>query len=60
MISIPHGSIMITGPTGSGKTTTLYASLNRIADVEKKIFTIEDPVEYRFPQIIQVQVNQKM
>jgi len=60
MISIPHGSIMITGPTGSGKTTTLYASLNRIADVEKKIFTIEDPVEYRFPQIIQVQVNQKI
>jgi type IV pilus assembly protein PilB len=60
MISIPHGSIMITGPTGSGKTTTLYATLNRIADVEKKIFTIEDPVEYRFPQIIQVQVNQKI
>jgi type IV pilus assembly protein PilB len=60
MISIPHGSIVITGPTGSGKTTTLYASLNRIADVEKKIFTIEDPVEYRFPQIIQVQVNQKI
>ncbi len=60
MISIPHGSIMITGPTGSGKTTTLYASLNRIADVGKKIFTIEDPVEYRFPQIIQVQVNQKI
>lgn len=60
MISIPHGAIMITGPTGSGKTTTLYASLNRIADVGKKIFTIEDPVEYRFPQIIQVQVNQKI
>ncbi len=60
MISIPHGSIMITGPTGSGKTTTLYASLSRIADVGKKIFTIEDPVEYRFPQIIQVQVNQKI
>ncbi|MCJ7472191.1 MAG: GspE/PulE family protein [Actinobacteria bacterium] len=60
MISIPHGSIMITGPTGSGKTTTLYASLTRIASVEKKIFTIEDPVEYRFPQIIQVQVNQKI
>jgi type IV pilus assembly protein PilB len=60
MISIPHGSIIITGPTGSGKTTTLYATLNRIANVEKKIFTIEDPVEYRFPNIIQVQVNPKI
>ena len=60
MISLPHGSVIITGPTGSGKTTTLYASLNRIATVEKKIFTIEDPVEYRFPNIIQVQVNPKI
>jgi len=60
MISIPHGSVIITGPTGSGKTTTLYASLNRISNVEKKIFTIEDPVEFRFPNIIQVQVNQKI
>jgi len=60
MISIPHGSIIITGPTGSGKTTTLYATLNKIANVEKKIFTIEDPVEYRFPNIIQVQVNPKI
>jgi type IV pilus assembly protein PilB len=60
MINIPHGSVVITGPTGSGKTTTLYASLNRISDVEKKIFTIEDPVEFRFPGILQVQVNQKI
>ncbi len=60
MINVPHGSVIITGPTGSGKTTTLYASLNKIADVEKKIFTIEDPVEYRFPQIMQVQVNPKI
>jgi len=60
MINIPHGSVIITGPTGSGKTTTLYASLNRISDVEKKIFTIEDPVEFRFPGILQVQVNQKI
>ena len=60
MIFMPHGSIIITGPTGSGKTTTLYASLTRIASVEKKIFTIEDPVEYRFPDIIQVQVNSKI
>jgi type IV pilus assembly protein PilB len=60
MISIPHGAVIITGPTGSGKTTTLYASLNRISNVEKKIYTIEDPVEYRFPQIMQVQVNPKI
>ncbi|MCD4668997.1 MAG: Flp pilus assembly complex ATPase component TadA [Actinomycetia bacterium] len=60
MISMAHGSVIITGPTGSGKTTTLYASLTRIASVEKKIFTIEDPVEYRFPGIIQVQVNSKI
>ncbi|MFZ3085971.1 MAG: GspE/PulE family protein, partial [Candidatus Hydromicrobium sp.] len=52
--------IVITGPTGSGKTTTLYASLNVISNIEKKIFTIEDPVEYRFPQIMQVQVNSKI
>jgi len=60
MITVPHGSVIITGPTGSGKTTTLYASLNKISNVEKKIFTIEDPVEYRFPQIMQVQVNSKI
>ncbi len=60
MISVPHGAIVITGPTGSGKTTTLYASLNQISSVEKKIFTIEDPVEYRFQQIMQVQVNPKI
>lgn len=60
MITLPHGSVVITGPTGSGKTTTLYASLNKISNVEKKIYTIEDPVEYRFPQIMQVQVNAKI
>jgi type IV pilus assembly protein PilB len=60
MITVPHGAIVITGPTGSGKTTTLYASLNVISNIEKKIFTIEDPVEYRFPQIMQVQVNSKI
>src|SRR4030043_67 len=60
MITIPHGAVVITGPTGSGKTTTLYASLNQISSVEKKIFTIEDPVEYRFQQIMQVQVNPKI
>lgn len=56
----PYGSIIITGPTGSGKTTTLYASLLHITSPEKKIYTIEDPVEYRFPEIMQVQVNSKI
>jgi type IV pilus assembly protein PilB len=60
MIGLPHGSIIITGPTGSGKTTTLYASLSKIASIKKKIFTIEDPVEYRFPTVMQVQVNPKI
>jgi len=60
MISQPYGSIIITGPTGSGKTSTLYASLNYISSPEKKIYTIEDPVEYKFPQIMQIQVNQKI
>jgi len=56
----PHGSVVITGPTGSGKTTTLYASLNQISSPDKKIFTIEDPVEYRLNSIMQVQVNPKV
>ncbi|MGM0366714.1 MAG: GspE/PulE family protein [Actinomycetota bacterium] len=56
----PHGSVIITGPTGSGKTTTLYASLNQISSPDKKIFTIEDPVEYRLNSIMQVQVNNKV
>jgi type IV pilus assembly protein PilB len=60
IISQPYGSIIITGPTGSGKTSTLYASLNYITSPERKIYTIEDPVEYKFPQIMQVQVNQKI
>ncbi|MCG9479275.1 MAG: GspE/PulE family protein [Actinomycetia bacterium] len=60
MIVQPHGSIVITGPTGSGKTTTLYASLNKISSPDKKIFTIEDPVEYRLGSIMQVQVNSKI
>jgi len=60
IISQPYGSIIITGPTGSGKTSTLYASLNYISSPERKIYTIEDPVEYKFPQIMQIQVNQKI
>jgi len=60
IISQPYGSIIITGPTGSGKTSTLYASLNYISSPERKIYTIEDPVEYKFSQIMQIQVNQKI
>lgn len=53
----PHGMILVTGPTGSGKTTTLYAGLSLLNSVEKKIITVEDPVEYAFSRINQVQVN---
>ena len=59
VISQPWGTILVTGPTGSGKTTTLYAALNRINTVEKNIITIEDPVEYRLGLIRQIQVNPK-
>ncbi|MGQ8366070.1 GspE/PulE family protein [Glaciecola sp. 1036] len=56
----PHGMILVTGPTGSGKTTTLYGSLNELNKPENKIITVEDPVEYRLPRINQVQVNHKI
>jgi type IV pilus assembly protein PilB len=59
MIRKPEGLILITGPTGSGKTTTLYAALNEIKSIEKNIITIEDPVEYTLPLINQVQINDK-
>ena len=59
MIHLPYGIILVTGPTGSGKTTTLYAALNTINAVDKKIITIEDPVEYELNGINQVQVNSK-
>ena len=55
----PYGIIFVTGPTGSGKTTTLYAGLNAIKSVQKKIITVEDPVEYQMNLIQQVQVNPK-
>lgn len=55
--NLPHGLILITGPTGSGKTTTLNALLQRINSSEKKIITIEDPVEYSVPGVNQIQVN---
>lgn len=55
----PYGAILVTGPTGSGKTTTLYAALNVLNSPTKNIITVEDPVEYRLPGITQVQVNRK-
>ena len=58
-IHYPHGIILVTGPTGSGKTTTLYGSLTEISTGEKNILTIEDPVEYQLDGISQVQVNTK-
>jgi type IV pilus assembly protein PilB len=59
MLSQPYGLILVTGPTGSGKTTTLYSALAEISTIEKNIVTIEDPVEYQLPLINQVQVNEK-
>jgi len=56
----PHGMVLVTGPTGSGKTTTLYAALNELNTARKKIITVEDPVEYRLPRVNQVQVNSKI
>lgn len=58
-IKRPHGIILVTGPTGSGKTTTLYAALARINDIERKIVTIEDPIEYQLHGINQIQVSNK-
>jgi MSHA biogenesis protein MshE len=60
LIHIPHGLILVTGPTGSGKTTTLYGALQELNDVGKKIITAEDPVEYRLSRVNQVQVNPKI
>ena len=55
----PYGMVLVTGPTGSGKTTTLYACLSEIVSVEDKIITIEDPVEYQLPGVTQIPVNEK-
>ena len=57
LVHRPHGMILVTGPTGSGKTTTLYAALKTLNKPENKIITVEDPVEYRLPRVNQVQVN---
>jgi MSHA biogenesis protein MshE len=57
VIHKPHGLVLVTGPTGSGKTTTLYGALNHLNTPERKIITAEDPVEYRLPRINQVQIK---
>jgi len=60
LIQKPHGMVLVTGPTGSGKTTTLYSALSELNTPEKKIITVEDPVEYRLPRINQVQVHDQI
>lgn len=60
IITRPHGLVLVTGPTGSGKTTTLYGALSELNKPEKKIITVEDPVEYRLPRISQVQLHEKI
>jgi len=60
MIDSPHGILFVTGPTGSGKSTTLYACMSRLNTRERKIITIEDPVEYELPGITQTQINSKI
>jgi general secretion pathway protein E len=57
MLKVPYGMILVSGPTGAGKTTTLYASINSLDTHGRNIITIEDPAEYRFPDIVQIQVN---
>ncbi|MFO0841075.1 MAG: type II secretion system ATPase GspE [Gemmataceae bacterium] len=60
IIDRPHGIVLVTGPTGSGKSTTLYSALNEIKDETMKIITVEDPVEYQQPGISQIQVHSKI
>jgi general secretion pathway protein E/type IV pilus assembly protein PilB len=60
LIALPHGIVLVTGPTGSGKTTTLYSALNEIKSPDTKIITIEDPVEYHMDGISQIQVHTKI
>lgn len=60
LITRPYGMVLVTGPTGSGKTTTLYTAINNINRHDKKIITVEDPVEYQFDNVNQIQVNSKI
>ncbi len=60
LIHKPHGIVLVTGPTGSGKTTTLYAALERLNDNSHNIMTVEDPIEYYIDGIGQTQVNTKV
>lgn len=60
LIQRPYGMVLVTGPTGSGKTTTLYAALSQLNTPERKVITAEDPIEYRLPRINQVQVSAKI
>src|SRR5262249_31202811 len=57
MVDRPQGFVLVTGPTGSGKTTTLYATLSRLNSPERNVFTVEDPVEYQLDGVTQVQVK---
>jgi len=59
VLGMPHGIVLVTGPTGSGKTTTLYAALNEINDSIRKIITVEDPIEYQMKGVNQIQVSEK-
>jgi len=60
VIKRPFGLVLVTGPTGSGKTTTLYGALSELNTPEKKIITVEDPVEYRLPRVNQVQIHERI
>lgn len=59
VLQTPYGVILVTGPTGSGKTTTLYAALNEVSTMEKSVYTLEDPIEYRMPLVRQTQINEE-
>src|SRR5256712_12793787 len=59
MADKPYGMILVSGPTGSGKTTTLYSTLHKINTTDRNIMTVEDPVEYQLPRVNQVQINPK-
>jgi general secretion pathway protein E len=60
LIKLPHGIILLTGPTGSGKTTTLYAAMNELNNEERNILTVEDPIEYQLPGVGQMQIKPKI